>query len=148
MKAQSKHAFRSRVAIGVICLILVTPTLSLSWGAGGHMMTAQIAFDRLNPRAKAQARKLLAIRINPAAVTAKSTDFVNASHWADDLRPFPEFDSFKPLHFKDIFFTLDGSTLPEIDPNNIVKALEDNVEILKTSNDKTAQAQALRFVIH
>ena len=58
MKIENKHcAFRSRVAIGVICFILITPTLSLSWGAGGHMMTAQIAFDRLNPRAKAQARK-------------------------------------------------------------------------------------------
>jgi hypothetical protein len=112
------------------------------------MMTAHIAFSRLNRKARKKVAELLAIPINPAAVTATSRDFVNASHWADDLRPFPEFDSFKPLHFKDIFFTLDGTPLPEIDPNNIVKALQDNVEILKTSTDKAAQAQALRFVIH
>ena len=36
--------------------------------------------------------------------------------------------------------------MPE--PDNIVKALEDNVNILKTSTDKDAQAQALRFIIH
>jgi S1/P1 Nuclease len=149
MKIENKHcAFRSRVAVGVICLILITPTLSLSWGAGGHMMTAQIAFDRLNPRAKAQARKLLAIQINPAAVTAKSTNFINAAHWADDLRPFAEFDSFKALHFIDTPFSDDGTALPTVPPPDIVTALEENVNILKTSTDDNARAQALRFIIH
>jgi hypothetical protein len=149
MKIENKHcAFRSRVAIGVICFILITPTLSLSWGAGGHMMTAQIAFDRLNPRAKAQVRTLLAIPIDPAAVTRRSRNFVNASHWADDLRPFPEFDSFKALHFIDKPFSNDGTPLPTVPPPNIVTALEDNVNILKTSTDNNARAQALRFIIH
>jgi hypothetical protein len=112
------------------------------------MMTAHIAFLRLNPTARAHVIELLAIEINPSEVTATSNDFVNASHWADDLRPFSQFDSFKPLHFIDKPFSLDGTTLPAIDENNIVKALEDNVEILKTSTDKNEQAQALRFVIH
>ena len=146
MKNQRQHGKRA-LAIGIVFLILCTPSISLGWGAGGHMMTAQIAFSRLNPTAKAKAIELLAIDINPAAVTAKSTDFVNASHWADDLRPFAEFDSFKALHFIDKPFPL-GSNLPAIDPENIVKALEDNVNILKTSTDKNAQAQALRFIIH
>ena len=149
MKTQNKRlAFRTSVAIGVICFILITPTLSLSWGAGGHMMTAQIAFDRLNPRAKAQARTLLAIPIDPAAVTRRSRNFINASHWADDLRPFPEFDSFKALHFIDKPFSDDGTPLPTVPPPNIVTALEDNVNILKTSTDDNARAQALRFIIH
>ena len=149
MKIENKHgAFRSRVAIGVICLILITPTLSFSWGAGGHMMTAQIAFDRLNPRAKAQARKLLAISINPTEVTQRSKNFINAAHWADDLRPFPEFDSFKALHFIDTPFSDDGTALPTVPPPDIVTALEENVNILKTSTDDNARAQALRFIIH
>lgn len=149
MKIAHKHrAFRSRVAIGAICFILITPTLSLSWGAGGHMMTAQIAFDRLNPRAKAQVRTLLAIPINPAAVTQRSKNFINASHWADDLRPFPEFDSFKELHFIDKPFSEDGTPLPALPTPNIVTALEENVNILKTSTDDNAKAQALRFIIH
>jgi hypothetical protein len=114
------------------------------------MMVASIAFKRLNPRAKAQAMALLARPINPAAVTAQSTDFINAAHWADDLRPFAEFDSFKPLHFIDKPFSTDGTPLPTDlpEPDNIVKALEDNVNTLKTSTDKDAQAQALRFIIH
>jgi len=130
--------------------MLCTPSLSLGWGAGGHMMVASIAFSRLNPRAKAKAKELLAIPINPPGLASKSKDFVNAAHWADDLRPFAEFDSFKPLHFIDQPFSTDGTTLPTDlpEPDNIVKALEDNVNILKTSTDKNAQAQALRFIIH
>lgn len=136
------------IALGVACLILCTPTISQGWGAGGHMMTAFIGFKRLNPTAKARAMELLAIKINPAAVTAKSPDFVNAAHWADDLRPFTAFDPFKELHFIDTPFATDGTPLPEVPTPNIVTALEENVSVLKTSTDKNAQAQALRFIIH
>ncbi|HXD32948.1 MAG TPA: S1/P1 nuclease [Pyrinomonadaceae bacterium] len=146
--ANEFRLFRLGTAIGVIFLLICMPTISLGWGAGGHMMTAQIAFKRLNRTAKAKALELLAIPIDPAAVTRQSKDFVNASHWADDLRPFSEFDAFKPRHFIDKAFSLDGTPLPANDPDNIVKALEDNVEILKTSTDKNEQAQALRLIIH
>jgi len=140
--------FKLATTLGVVFLLLCTPTLSLGWGAGGHMMTAQIAFKRLNRNAKRKTIELLAISIPPAEVTSKSKDFVSASHWADDLRPFPEFDEFKVRHFIDIPFSVDGTPLPADEPDNIVKALEDNVDILKTSTDKKAQAQALRFIIH
>ncbi len=144
------RAFQSAIAFVVVFLILCTPTLSLGWGAGGHMMTASIALSRLNPRARAKANELLAIKIAPESVTAQSLNFINAAHWPDDLRPFSEFDKFKPLHFIDQPFSTDGTALPSgvPEPDNIVKALEDNVNILKTSTDKNAQAQALRFIIH
>jgi hypothetical protein len=148
MNVQRNRFFKSSMALSVALLILATPLTSFSWGAGGHMMTAQIAFTRLNPRAKAKANALLAIPINPAEVTSKSTDFVNAAHWADDLRPFPEFDSFKELHFIDFPFASASTPLPAVPTPNIVTALEENVNILKTSNDQNALAQALRLVIH
>jgi hypothetical protein len=122
--------------------------MSMGWGAGGHMMTAQIAFERLNPRAKQQVITLLAIPINPAEISQRSKDFVSASHWADDLRPFPAFDAFKELHFIDTPFSIDGTALPAVPTPNIVTALEDNVNILRTSTDQNARAQALRFIIH
>jgi hypothetical protein len=148
MTMQRKRFFKSSMALSVALLILATPLTSFSWGAGGHMMTAQIAFTRLNPRAKAKVTALLAIPINPAAISSKSKDFVNAAHWADDLRPFPEFDSFKELHFIDTPFASDSTPLPALPTPNIVTALEENVNILKTSNDQNALAQALRLVIH
>ena len=88
MNIQTRRTVRSVTALAVVCLVLCLPTMSLGWGAGGHMMVAQIAFGRLNPRAKAQVKMLLAIPINPAAISSRSKDFVNAAHWADDLRPF------------------------------------------------------------
>jgi hypothetical protein len=147
MKSQNKR-WRFQIVIGMISFMLLTPILSMGWGAGGHMMVASIAFSRLNPHAKAQAQMLLAIPINPAGISSQSKDFVNASHWADDLRPVPEFDSFKELHFIDMAFSIDGTALPETPSPNIVTALEEQVNILKTSTDKAAQAQALRFIIH
>src|SRR5689334_9869264 len=117
--------FKRTLAIVIVCLIC-SPSISLGWGAGGHMMTADIAYHRLNHKARAKVIELLAIEINPVEVTAKSKSFVSASHWPDDLRPFKEFDLFKPLHFIDKPFSPDGTALPAIDPNNIVKALQDN----------------------
>ncbi len=150
MKNENRRRVQNGIiSIGVLALVLGTPTLSLGWGAGGHMMTASIAFSRLNPRAKAKANELLAIPIAPTEVTTQSLNFINAAHWADDLRPFQEFDSFKELHFIDKHFSIDGTPLPtDLPENNIVTGLEHNVNILKTSSDKNAQAQALRFIIH
>jgi hypothetical protein len=115
------------------------------------MIVAKIAHDRLNPNAKAEADRLLAIAIDPASVTAKTADFVNAAHWADDVRNFPEFAAQADNHFIDQPFSLDDSPLPGDlpKPENIVKALQDNIAILKADNSSDEdRAQALRFVIH
>jgi hypothetical protein len=132
-----------------VCLILSTSTTSIGWGPGGHMMVASIAFGRLNSKAKAQVTKLLAIPINPCDVTKKSADFVNAAHWADDVRPNLGFEFAPNLHFADFPFVVDNTPAPNLpEPQNIIKALEHYVEVLKTSIDTNEQAEALRFVIH
>jgi len=114
------------------------------------MMVASIAFGRLNPKAKAQVKKLLAIPINPEAVTKKSRDFVNAANWADDVRPKLGFEFAPSFHYIDFPFSADGTPVPTDLPEeqNIAKALEHYVEVLKTSFDTNEQAEALRFVIH
>lgn len=159
MNMQWKRLFNRTIALGVVCLVLCTPILTLGWGAGGHMIVAKVAFGRLNPHAKTEVAKLLAIPIRRpglspksrrllASATSRSKDFVNAAHWPDDLRPIPEFDSFKPLHFIDTPFSDDGTALPPLPTPNIVSALQDEVNILKTSTDDNERAQALRFLIH
>jgi len=163
---QRIRLFRTTVALGVACLILCMPSLSLGWGAGGHMMVAQIAFGRLNPHAKSEVAKLLAIKVKVklpdgtqptlspksktllAAATAKSKDFVNSAHWPDDLRSMKEFNPFKPLHFIDTSFSDDGTALPTLPTPNIVTELNRDVDILKNSTDDNARAEALRFIIH
>ena len=144
-----RRRFRSFIATGVVFLILVTPPLSWGWGPGGHMMTASIAYKRLNPRARAKVNELLALEI-PPEIEIKSPDFINASHWADDIKGDPAYKFLDPFHYINLPFTDDGTPLPADlpKPENILKGLEDNVRILKTSPDKMAQAQALRLIIH
>lgn len=142
------RAFRSILGVSLVGLILCSPSIAPAFGPGGHMMVAHIAYGRLNPRAKAQAAKLLALPIDPPTISAQSKDFVSASHWADDLRPFPKFNSYLPLHFIDLAFWADGTALPSVPTPNIITALQQNVKILRTSKDDGARAQALRFIIH
>lgn len=137
-------------ALLLVSLLLLPSANCFAWGAGGHMMTAYIAFHRLNPKAKSEVKRLLAIPIDPANVTSQSKDFVNASHWADDLRPFAAFKPTLVEHFADFPFSADSTPVPTDLPgaDNVIVALEHNVDTLKTSTDDNARAQALRFIIH
>jgi len=138
------------VCLSVTLCFLIMMNQALGWGPGGHMIVAQIAYERLNPRAKAEVDKLIALRIEPTAITGKSLDFVNASHWPDDLRPEPAFADTLPLHFIDYPFSADATALPADLPaqQNILTALSKYVDILKSSGDDRERAQALRFIIH
>jgi hypothetical protein len=113
-------------------------------------LVAQIAYARLNPRAKAEVDKLIALKIAPPEITNNSLDFVNAAHWPDDLRPVPSFKNTVPLHFVDFPFSRDGTALPADLPEseNIITALTKYVEVLRSSADDNERAQALRFIIH
>jgi hypothetical protein len=148
MKYFSKSSLRIYLA-STLCLLLLTSD-ALSWGPGGHMIVAKIAYARLNPKAKAEVNKLIKIDIEPTAITAKSLDFVNAAHWPDDLRPDEAFANTLPLHFIDEPFSADGAPLPTDLPEaqNVITALTKYVNILKTSTDDNERAEALRFIIH
>ena len=147
-----KHVLGSGLSRGlavILCFLLLVDQ-GLCWGAGGHMIVAQIAYARLNSRAKAEVDKLIGLRIEPAAITEKSLDFVNASHWPDDLRPDKAFANTLPLHFVNFPFTPDHTKLPAELPEaeNIITALNKYVDVLKSSSDDQQRAQALRFIIH
>ena len=150
MQTNHRRIFKEGTVMAIVGLLFFTPTTSLGWGAGGHMMVASIAFKRLNPTAKAQAKKLLAIQIAPLNITAKSTDFVNAAHWPDDVKKLPGFEFSADLHFVNIAFSTDGTALPTdlAKSDNIVKALAHYVDVLRTGTDQNRRAQALRFIIH
>lgn len=148
MKFSAQSTLRICMAL-TLCLLLLSRD-GLTWGDGGHMIVANIAYARLNPAAKAQVDKLIKIDIEPATITAKDLDFVNAAHWADDLRPVEGFSDTLGLHFVDNPFSTDGTTLPTDlpEPLNVITALKKYVNILKTSTDDNERAQALRFIIH
>jgi S1/P1 Nuclease len=150
LNTDNRRFSRAVSACLLACLVLPHAKVAVAWGAGGHMVVAYIAYQRLNAKAKREANRLLALPINPAGVTAKSKDFVNASHWADDLRPVEEFKWSLVEHFADFPFSADGTPVPTDLPeaDNVIVALRKNVDVLKNSTDDNARAQALRFIIH
>lgn len=141
--------------LGMVFAVLASlSSTAQAWGAGGHMIVAQIAYDKISaedPAAKAEIDRLIAIQIAPASITANSPDFVNASHWADDVRPLDGFKQTAGEHFIDYPFSQDGTTLPSDLPeaDNVIVALTKYVGILRSNvADDQTRAQALRFVIH
>jgi hypothetical protein len=142
---RSKSAGRLAV---LLCLFLLI-NQGLAWGPGGHMIVAHIAYARLNARAKAEVDKLIALSIEPSDITAKSLDFVNASHWPDDLRPVKAFADTLPEHFADFPFSPDETELPDLPAaDNVIVALKKDLGILKSDASDAERAQALRFIIH
>ena len=144
-----RFSAKCAVIVALFGLILFPISNVLGWNAAGHMMVAKIAYDRLNPRAKAEADRLMKIQIGPSDAIA-SNDFINASHWPDDIKSSKTFPHFDKDHYIDYPFSPDGTPLPKDQPEaeNIIKALSEDVQILKTSTDDKAKAQALRFLIH
>ncbi|HEU5236798.1 MAG TPA: hypothetical protein VFU37_06635, partial [Pyrinomonadaceae bacterium] len=71
MNIVRKRLINRVIAFGVVCLVLCTPIATLGWGAGGHMIVARVAFNRLNPRAKAEVAKLLAVKIKKSGLSQK-----------------------------------------------------------------------------
>jgi hypothetical protein len=134
--------------LGLLLPLLLAPAAALGWGKGGHMMTAYIAYERLGPRAKVQAARLLSIPMP----LSEGADFVRASYWADEARARMKdrYGFSGPYHFIDYPFSTDGTPLPDLPaPENAVTALHKYVAVLKsgTAADES-KAEALRFVIH
>lgn len=129
--------------------LLAAAQAAWAFGAGGHMMAAYIAQGRLNAHARREASKLLAVPLEPNSAWEKSKDFVHASVWADDVKHSEEYAFSAELHYIDQPFSPDHTPLPNLpNPSNIVKALDDYTQVLKTSKNQTKQAEALRFIIH
>ena len=56
-----------------------------AWNAEGHMVVAQIAYNHLNPVAKARCDALIAVSLGTYS-SAGTSNFVTASVWADDFK--------------------------------------------------------------
>ena len=146
---KSARLRRAFSCLSLACLVMLPAQVSMAWGVGGHMMTAKIAFDRLNPKARAEATRLMAIPINPADVTNRRLGFFRGSVWPDDVRRRPGFEFSGDEHFADFPFSVDGTPLPNLPKEaNVIKALGRYTGVLRTSTDDNERAQALRFIIH
>ena len=140
------HA-RSRAmahAIAFAVLLSCAPAAS-AWGPLGHRVVARLAEAQLTPQARAEARKLLALR--------GARHLSDVAVWADDLRDTDPtlFQRTKRLHFIN-FHSRDCIYDPPRDCRDgecAVAAIDKYSAILANrANSPAARAEALAFLVH
>ncbi len=97
-----KRTFR----VSLLALALLAPSAeALAWGDTGHMVVAQVAFGRLNPKARARVNELLVPA--PAMPDDRGLVYfcehtytpVTIANWMDDMRDSSLHDDLRGWHF-------------------------------------------------
>jgi hypothetical protein len=105
-------------------LFLAQPCLA--WEATGHMLIANIAYDKLKPNVKQKVDSLIAVL---AADYPDTADFMTASTWADDIRQH-DVAAFNHWHYIDIPDNSSAIVFPP--PPHVVWAIEQTKAILQS----------------
>jgi len=139
----------------LILLIALLPIPALAWDSAGHEIVATMAYDRLNPKARAAVDDLAAKMPSPERVYNP----VTLACWMDDLRgnsPLPDRGRFLSWHYIDI--GLDpGDPVPSFDPadgtdvhGNVVQGLKRATAVLKGGTDPyiSSKTMACAIVLH
>jgi len=117
--------------------------MAYAWDDGGHMIVAQIAYERLTPEARRQADALAAQLKNPA-VPGQKYNFVTAASWMDDIRRVEGYERMRKWHFIDR--TCDGHD-PEA-PHALSGLNESEAALRDRSTPEAKRVEALASVLH
>lgn len=116
-----------------------------AWDAIGHRVIAEIAYDHLTPSAQDAANDLID-RLSDQY--PQSSTFQTASAWADYLR-HDDVDAFNSWHFINIPYSPDDTALPNIDPENVVWAINQSENVLRSDHaSEFEKALFFRFLVH
>lgn len=119
----------------LVCLAYAS---AFAWGQKGHDTTAFIAENHLTPITKATVEKMLG-----------GKSMVYYANWLDNASNTPEYAYSKTWHYKNIDDGQTFSGAPLLESGDIVRALNDQVFILKNPNSTPDEKQlALKMVIH
>lgn len=130
------------IKIFIFCLLI--PCCSWAWNFDTHHVIAEIAYQNLTPKAKRQSLRYIYYlsKYYPAS------GFAKAGSWADRLR-FHDINAFMSWHFIDKPIVRDGVKGHEPSPQNIVWAIHQAEDVLKSTNaNKLEKGLFLRFLIH
>ena len=96
-------------------ILILSITTGFGWGAKGHALVAEVAFDNLDAKTKQNVLKYL-----------NGMSIEDAANWMDAMRSNKSFDFMKPYHYVDFER---GATVTELSGDNIINVLN------KTLND-------------
>ncbi len=118
-----------------------------AWDAGGHMISAQIAYNHLPVATRQKADELLrALPDFRSDATARPYDFVTASCWMDDVKAGHQRDNLSSLHYVDAKAKANPDS---IEATNALDALKMARVVLRSSDsDAKMRAEWLAIAIH
>lgn len=128
----------------VLCFLIVGSQACLAWGAVGHRVIAQIAYDHLTPHAREEVERLNHALDN----IAQTHTFATSANWPDWLFGH-DITAFASWHYIDRGYSQDGTTVPSFDTHNVVWAINQSTRVLQSSRSNDIEkAIFLRFLIH
>lgn len=117
---------------------------SYAWNAMGHQLVAQIAYDNLTPEAK----KLCNKYNRSYSAVAPGSSFVAAATWMDAIRA-NDIHWFDSLHYIDIPFSLDESSLPAPSEINALWGIKQALIVLSSEKSSLIdKGLSLRILTH
>ncbi len=155
-------AVRARAAASILfALVLLEAAAARAWNGSGHELVAEIAWQHLDAKTRAQADALLLAHPDaqgwshrvPAGVSEAELRFVRASRWPDELRFQRGVETHPRWHFVDVPIRGRDAAIP--DPaslhgrDDLLAGLNEAARILATKTAPAARrAEALAWVIH
>ncbi len=141
-----KRFFLAAALAASTCL-LAAP--SKAWDAGGHMIAASIAFDRLTPEVKAKVSALVPLAPDFREARGKQKprpyDFVSLAAWMDDVRSSGKRDAYSTWHYVDAQCGQNPAEVPE---QNALDALNLAGIVLRSDAQPKVKAEWLAIAIH
>ncbi|MDF1757250.1 MAG: S1/P1 nuclease [Legionellaceae bacterium] len=131
--------------ITLVFLLIISSNL-FAWNALGHRIIAQIAFDNMDGKSRA-----IASKYNSSLNTnGHSYSMINSAVWLDHLYS-EKYKTLRTLHYIDIPFSTDNTTLPKTNHFNAVFAILIANQILSDKNssrlDKAISSRILWHVV-
>ncbi|MFL6228753.1 MAG: S1/P1 nuclease [Pyrinomonadaceae bacterium] len=130
-----------------LSLLLLMQSTALAWDDAGHMLVSAIAYERLNPAAKAKVDALA----KTIRFCGKTYDGTNLGAWMDDIKADSTHDDLRVWHYIDIPIFDGVPTDPKVQPGaeNAVVRLNWAVENLRKSlGPDKKDAELLGYVYH
>lgn len=108
------------------------------WGKTGHRVTAEIATQYLNRKAKREIKKLL----NGQSLATVST-------FADNIKSDPAYRYLSPTHYVNIPFDKTYDTHPKNEKGDIIQAIDDAIIVLQSDTaSREEKAFHLKMLVH
>lgn len=141
--AAEGRARRLVAAAALAFVVLAMPRPAHAWGAAGHRIVCEIAWDELTSRVKSHLKEIL-------ATDPKNPQFNEVCNWPDRVRDEPAFADDKIRHYVDSSVPGTGIDLARDCPQRcVVEGIERYARIvIDGGTPERSQLQALAFVAH